>query len=611
MAHELELINPKTIGTELQKYKSQMEAALPRHMTADRMARIALTSLRMNPKLMNTTRESFYGSLMAASQLGLEPGVNGQCYLIPYGNICTLVPGWRGYMDLLNRTKSASARTEVVYKGDDFDYEMGTESKIHHKRGSSPGGEEDITHVYAVGKIKGIEDFPVFDVWSIEKVKAHRDKQNKVGTRHYSYTHLEMYARKVVLLQVLKYLPSSIELANASALDVTGTEGRQALTIDMALKGEFENGAGVDVPSADDPLQKEIDTLFEQAQTNPASQKLLRESYSTRPQELIEYLKGKQAPVVITTKTEPRPAVVQQAQLTPSAYQEPEQKRGRGRPSKEEVARRQATEQPSPVPDTETIKQPMISTLIPDPSDYDEPQEYQEAAQEETSAFDLSATVLANKSRKKVHFEFNGTDVIVEPDESKDEVQARWQKHFDDAAKEYREHPDRIKEANERELKDKLDRKAHMVCMEKNESDMRDAQVPWPKTKKQLAEYIDSLTSRTDHDYGTCVYAMSMAAQAAFNYVAGQLGVTGFQLSCADMDFIKRTRGYKGPFMIINGENALYPDLHGRLMEAMEEWKPWLKEQAQMKLRDARQANPNVIAHWKMLADMEVEEVLI
>ncbi len=100
MANQVELINPKTIGTELEKYKPQMEAALPRHMTADRMARIALTSLRVNPKLMSCTRESFYGSLMAASQLGLEPGINGQCYLIPYKDkqglsICTLIPGWR------------------------------------------------------------------------------------------------------------------------------------------------------------------------------------------------------------------------------------------------------------------------------------------------------------------------------------------------------------------------------------------------------------------------------------------------------------------------------------------------------------------------------------
>ncbi len=37
MASDIVLINPKTIGTELEKFIPQMERALPRHMTADRI----------------------------------------------------------------------------------------------------------------------------------------------------------------------------------------------------------------------------------------------------------------------------------------------------------------------------------------------------------------------------------------------------------------------------------------------------------------------------------------------------------------------------------------------------------------------------------------------
>ena len=113
MASDL-TINPKTIYSELQKFKVQMEDALPRHMTPDRMARIALTQLRINKKLFDCTAQSFYGSLMAASQLGLEPGVNGQCYLIPYGAVCTLVPGWRGYMDLVGG-RNAQQRGQMPF----------------------------------------------------------------------------------------------------------------------------------------------------------------------------------------------------------------------------------------------------------------------------------------------------------------------------------------------------------------------------------------------------------------------------------------------------------------------------------------------------------------
>jgi phage RecT family recombinase len=351
MASEIVLINPKTIGAELDKFIPQMERALPRHMTADRMARIALTSLRVNPKLMNCTRDSFYGSLMAASQLGLEPGINGQCYLIPYGNVCTLVPGWRGYMDLLNRTERASAWTEAVYEGDEFEYSLGTNPDIRHKRGKWAGKEAALQFVYAVGRIKN-SDFPIIDVWDIDKIWAHRNKQNKVGDRHYSYVHPEMYARKIPLLQVIKYLPSSIELSNASALDASATEGNQNLTIDMALKGELENGGDIATPSASDPIEHELDTLFQKLGKNPAQQTEMRAGYAGNTKGLVDYLKGKLPPEiqgkatpVATTVTEkpaaerdkPTPAVATEAQG--------EVKRGRGRPSKEEMARRKAAEE--------------------------------------------------------------------------------------------------------------------------------------------------------------------------------------------------------------------------------------------------------------------------
>jgi len=98
-----------------------------------------------------------------------------------------------------------------------------------------------------------------------------------------------------------------------------------------------------------------------------------------------------------------------------------------------------------------------------------------------------------------------------------------------------------------------------------------------------------------------------MAATAAFYYVAHQLGVTGFQSSCADMDILRRTRSIKGPWMILKAEDALYPqyDLKAKLSEMLEsgETRQWLKEEATKKLAENAGAHPNVIAHWKKLAE--------
>lgn len=139
----------------------------------------------------------------------------------------------------------------------------------------------------------------------------------------------------------------------------------------------------------------------------------------------------------------------------------------------------------------------------------------------------------------------------------------------------------------------------------KSEKEMREAPSPWPKTEEELMSYIDSLVQR-QHDYGTCCYAMSLAATAAFNYVASRLGTTGFQASCADLDFIRRSRGIKGPFMMINAEDMVYPqyDIHGKVNEFLAESKPWAAEQAKKNLVEAGDhAHPNVVAHWKKLAE--------
>ena len=228
----------------LQKHKGQLEAALPKHLNADRIVRIALTEFSKNPKLQQCTQTSIFSSLIIAGQLGLEPGVNGQGYLIPYDKkekqgrdwvvketICQFIPGWKGLVDLVSRSGRATVWTGAVYEGDDFDYMLGADPYCRHR----PMGEFDpakMTHVYAIGKVNGAE-MPVIEVWTIKRVKAHFAKTVVKGLqeKHYSHTHFEMYARKVVLLQVLKYMPQSIELSNA-VMASDAAEMGQNVTID-------------------------------------------------------------------------------------------------------------------------------------------------------------------------------------------------------------------------------------------------------------------------------------------------------------------------------------------------------------------------------------------
>jgi hypothetical protein len=140
--------------------------------------------------------------------------------------------------------------------------------------------------------------------------------------------------------------------------------------------------------------------------------------------------------------------------------------------------------------------------------------------------------------------------------------------------------------------------------MEKSIKDMTELEmaqtaVPWPRTIDELNSYINELVTK-QHDYGTCVYAMSMAAVATFYYMSHELGVTGFQASCADLDFLKRTRSMKSGFKIMDYGNFLYPQYADKFEKTItpDTWKGIQKSAKEA----IKKANAD---HAKYLTDLE------
>ncbi len=226
----------------LEAMKPEFAKVLPKSMSAERLCRIAVTEVRKNPTLATCDLQSTIGSIMIGAQLGLEPGVMGQAYLVPFNDrragkmICTFIPGWQGYVDLVSRSGRASCWTGAVYEGDEFDAQLGSQPFIHHVPDWNADEGRKLLYTYAVGRQKGSDD-PVIDIWGMPKILKHRERYNKVGDKHYSYrdsNNFEMYGRKLPLLQVIKYLPKSIELSTAATLDSAAESGAQKLTIESA-----------------------------------------------------------------------------------------------------------------------------------------------------------------------------------------------------------------------------------------------------------------------------------------------------------------------------------------------------------------------------------------
>ena len=212
----IERANTKpTLAQLITQMKPEIGRALPKHMSPDRMARIATTVLRQTPALARCTPESFLGALLTASQLGLEPGPTGEAYLVPYGNVCTFVPGYRGLIKLArNSGQLRDIWAEVVYANDDFEYTLGLHRDLVHKPAKGERGNP--VAVYAAAQLTdGGTPFVVMTATEVEAIRA----RSKAGKNGPWVTDWAAMAKKTVVKQLAKWLPLSAEMTAAVTLD--------------------------------------------------------------------------------------------------------------------------------------------------------------------------------------------------------------------------------------------------------------------------------------------------------------------------------------------------------------------------------------------------------
>ena len=220
---------PKTIAGLLSdpNIKQQMALALPKHVTADRLARIALTEVRKNPKLAQAEQTSFLGAIMQCAALGIEPGgALGHAYLLPFDNKrkgvteVQFILGYKGMLDLARRSgEIVSIESRAVYERDEFNVVLGLNSDLKHIPNWDADSRGELRFVYAVAKLKdgGVQ----FEVMHRKEIEAIRDNSQgyKAAIKFNSdspwKSSFEEMAKKTVMRRLFKYLPVSIEIASA------------------------------------------------------------------------------------------------------------------------------------------------------------------------------------------------------------------------------------------------------------------------------------------------------------------------------------------------------------------------------------------------------------
>lgn len=205
-----------TVAQYLEKMKDQIAKALPSHMDAARLSRIALTTIKNNPKLLECSIQSLMAGVMLSAQLGLEPGPLGHCYLIPYGREAQFQISYKGLMELARRSGTIeSIEAHTVHEKDTFEIEFGLTPKLRHiPYLDGPRGKAKL--YYALAKFKEGGSLPEF--MTLEDIEAIR-KRSKSGNNGPWVTDYHEMAKKTVIKRLAKNLPISVEFTNAVTQD--------------------------------------------------------------------------------------------------------------------------------------------------------------------------------------------------------------------------------------------------------------------------------------------------------------------------------------------------------------------------------------------------------
>jgi len=200
-------------------FRAEIAKVLPKHLTPDRMIRVAITATMKTPKLLQCTADSLTRCMLDCSALGIEPD-GRRAHLIPFEDrkkgvtVCTLIIDYKGLAELAMRSGLVSnIHADVVRENDVFEYDLG-EIKAHkidfrNERGAA----------YAFYAICRFKDGSVkADVMSVDEVEAIRMRSKSPNEGPWATDPVEM-GKKTVFRRLSKWLPLSPEFRDAVEKD--------------------------------------------------------------------------------------------------------------------------------------------------------------------------------------------------------------------------------------------------------------------------------------------------------------------------------------------------------------------------------------------------------
>lgn len=238
-----------TVRDLVTKYIPQIAKAIPRGMDANRFARIALTMLPNSPKLLECDPKTLLGGILQAAAWGLElDPVLGMAYLVPYKDRAQIIIGYQGLITLARRSGEVkNIIPQTVYEADQFEYELGLTPRLVHVP-SNKADRGNMIGFYAVARMTdGATEFRFMWKYEVDAIRA-RSRAKDSGPWVTDY---EAMAWKTAIRRLCKYLPRTVELAHAVAMDENVDAGIEqnleaALLPDVIVEAQVEQKSGLD-----------------------------------------------------------------------------------------------------------------------------------------------------------------------------------------------------------------------------------------------------------------------------------------------------------------------------------------------------------------------------
>lgn len=251
----------------VERIKASWNAVLPSVCTPDRFARVALSCLRKNDKLVQAiqTKEgqvSVAQAFMQCAELGIEPD-GRRAYLIPYKNEVQLIIDYKGIAELAMRSGYVSnIHADKVCENDEFVYNVGNIEKhiINFK------GERGKPYAYyAIVTFK--DGNKKCEVMSTKEVEAIRDRSSawsaykKYGKICPWNTDFDEMAKKTVFKRLAKWIPQSPEMQKAIEIDDEDYK-KEPIVIDVEEpKPEDYAAMPLETPTVEENASVEEDSI--------------------------------------------------------------------------------------------------------------------------------------------------------------------------------------------------------------------------------------------------------------------------------------------------------------------------------------------------------------